>query len=251
MGQGRDENLEGEPAVQIGQGRVQAMDAFHEHDGLGRYPDFLVHPADTDLEIIDRHLDFSLFLDIQDLLELLVEEFPVNGLQAFKVVVPVGIPGSLFPIHEIVVQRDFGRAVAQYLQLDREPFAEGGLARGGRPADEHDAAIRFLGHGIGDAGYFLLLQGFGELDQAACPFLLQNPVEVAYVRHAHDFQPVFLFLESLEKLAAALAGRLDHIRQEPPGVFPYGLVQVRTDGNQAVAEIAVDMEMLDIARAGY
>ena len=91
---------------------------------------------------------------------------------------------------EIVVRGERDGAKAVHPQLDHQALAEGGLARGGRPGDQHEPDM-FLpgGDDVGQLGDLLLVEALGDLDHLSDFSGETGLVELADVHHAQDPVP--------------------------------------------------------------
>lgn len=125
------------------------MDAFddkhivrvHAHVGAKRFPGACG-------EVVFG--DFHLFAG-DEVLQVLVEQFQINGFESVEVVMAVGVERGLVPINEVVVQGKGYGFQAVDSKLSGQTAGECGFAGGRRTGDQDDldgAAI--VGNGVGD-----------------------------------------------------------------------------------------------------
>ena len=126
-GQGADVNLVLARLRQlIGHLLVQAVDALDDKDVVLsqlQIVSSVLTLANLEIEGWQLHP-----LPRQKLYHIIIELLHVNGFQAFKIVVPVLVPGCLLPVHEIIVQGDRPGHLSHSPQLDGQPVGKAGLA---------------------------------------------------------------------------------------------------------------------------
>ena len=179
---------------------VQGMDAFQDEDGVLVDAEFVsleLFLAGGEVEAGQFH-----FFAAQQGLQLFVEQLEVEGVERFIVVVAFLVERGLFAVYEVVVQRNGVGVQAVGHQLYAEAFAEGGFSRGRRPRYQDQlcagAVLSPLEDVVGYLCDFLLLQGFGHIDEVGGVSVLAGQVEVAHVVQAHDVVPAQVFLENVE-----------------------------------------------------
>ena len=121
----------------VGHAFVEAVEAVDEEDLMGFDGEFVdVEFAFSGFEVVVGGLDGFAFEEVE---EVLVDEFEVEGLRGFVVVVAEFILGMHFEVEEVVVDVDGDEFVA----VGAEGFAEfdggGGFSGGGGSGDDGDA----------------------------------------------------------------------------------------------------------------
>ena len=181
--------------------RIQCVDAFHDENvarAQAQLLSTLLAPAR--LEVIARQFHL---ITAEECVELLIDEFHIEGVQAFVVELTFLVAWCPLAVHEVVVERDLDRPQAVGHQLYRQPFARGGLTTRRRTSDENHAYARPLGNHIGDATDLLLLQSLRHMHDVACHTLLHSAIECAHRANAKDVLPAVVLLEDLEHLVLA------------------------------------------------
>ena len=157
--------------------RIETVDAFHDEDGLGGETQAL--PAEQALaggEVVAWQF---YLLALKELVEVLLEEVDVDGIEALEVVVAFLVEGCLVAIHVVVVQGDAEGFKPLLLESPAEFLAEGGLAAGGGTSDEHGLYMRPVGDGLGDELDAPILERLGDFHHSFGSTLVDGAVHHA------------------------------------------------------------------------
>lgn len=163
------------------------MYAFDEEDGAGLEAEALaVVLAAAGLEVVGGELDF---LSGEDVGEVGVELRQVEGVEAFVVVVAVGVARGVLAVDEVVVERYHLRFEQVGHELYGEALCGGCLAGGGWAGYEDyacSAAAVALGDVVGDVCEHLFVEGLGDVDEVGHAVVEDVGVEFADVADAYD-----------------------------------------------------------------
>ena len=185
-------------------------------------------------EIVTRH---GKALAGEQALQMVVEEFQIDGFERFVVVFAVCVQRGLVAVDEVVVERDEHGFQSQNAELNAQTLGRGGLAARRRARDEHHArAARAIGLGdrVSDARKPFFMEGLGDLDQFRGVARKHLGVEPADGGHAHDVDPLLVLVEDVEELV------LRHQRFERVGMAAAGQHDVKA------VVVGADVEQVDV-----
>ena len=184
-------------------------------------------------EIVARNVDF---FAADECVQLIVEQFDVEGFECFEIVFAVLVAHGQFAVDVVIVERDaFGREPDD-LELNRESFEERRFARrrGTGDADDFDALWRVDDH-IGELADAFFVKPFADADDAGDFAADAEIVESADAREPDAIEPgVVLFGEDARVEIAFL------------GFFDVGRIEVE----EHFVAIGGDAEVVEDASRG-
>ena len=131
-------------------------------------------------EIETRHFDL---LARQQLLHLTVEIGQIKRIKRLKVIIAGFIFRRIFPIQEIIVERDTDRMNQIRYQLYFQTFTESRFPRRRRTGDQHNTnpVLVTPGYLFRNLCHLLFLHRFGYHDQFRCMTVFDGTVQIAHI----------------------------------------------------------------------